>query len=62
MSSYEKSVPKTLEELLAFSAQPLEFAASCMMDIDSEIYRFKCNQCKIKLFLTMNNLEEKGML
>ena len=41
----EKSVSKTLDELLAFSAHASESVASCTVDIDSEIYRFKCNQC-----------------
>ena len=41
----EKSVSKTLEEVLSFTAHALESASSCTLDIESEIYRFKCNHC-----------------
>ena len=41
-----ESVSNTLEELLAFTAHASESAASFTMDLDTEIYRFKCNQCK----------------
>ena len=44
----EKSVSKTFEELIAFTAHASESAASCTMDIDSKMYRCKCNQCKYK--------------
>ena len=39
-----ESVSNTLDELLAFTANASESAASCTMDLDTEIYRFKCNQ------------------
>ena len=34
-----ESVSKTLEELLAFTAHASESAASCTMDLETEIYR-----------------------
>ena len=37
-----ESVSNTLEELLAFTALASESAASCTKDLDTEIYRFKC--------------------
>ena len=42
----DKFVSKTLEEVLGFSVLTSESAASCTMDISSENYRFKCNQCE----------------
>ena len=39
-----ESVSNTLDELLAFTANASESAASCTMDLDTEMYRFKCNQ------------------
>ena len=43
-----ETVSKTLEELLDFTAQALESETRCTMDIDSEIYIFKCNQCEYR--------------
>ena len=41
-----ESVSNTLEELLASTDHASESAASCTMDLDTEMYSFKCNQWK----------------